>query len=119
LDFSDISKSPAVVELLRSVYEKVEDVEFYVGLFAEDHEPNTPLPPLLGKMVAVDAFSQALTNPLLSENVWPLQDKVFSVPGWKAITETSSLRDIIERNSTGLSPGEFVGMTRPGWKPVY
>lgn len=69
-DFSDISADPNVVGFLKTAYQKVGDVEFYIGLFAEETVKNSPLPPLLLRLVAVDAFSQALTNPLLSEHVF-------------------------------------------------
>jgi prostaglandin-endoperoxide synthase 2 len=47
-------------------------------------------------MVALDAFSQALTNPLLSENVF--NETTFSLEGMKIIEKTRSLREIVARN---------------------
>ena len=114
--FSDVSKNSNVVEFLKSAYESVDDIEFYVGLFAEDIDKNSPLPPLLRSMVAVDAFSQAFTNPLLSEHVW--KEETFSEAGWKVINETSNLRDILHRNvKGGLNGDVFIGMTHHDWKP--
>jgi prostaglandin-endoperoxide synthase 2 len=113
--FSDISSNQKVVDFLKNAYTNVEDVEYYIGLFAEDIDHNSPLPELLGKMVAVDAFSQALTNPLLSKHVW--NESTFTKEGWKEINETNSLRDILNRNSnTELRDNDFVGMTQPNWK---
>lgn len=110
-DFSDISSDGAVVALLQRIYHKVDDVEFYVGIFAEDPTP-PPLPPLIRRMVAVDAFSQALTNPLLSKYVF--NEDTFTREGMDMITNTSSLRDILQRNvADQLKPTDFVGMTRP------
>ncbi len=110
-DFSDISSDSAVVDLLRRIYHKVDDVEFYVGLFAEDPDTSSPLPPLIRTMVAVDAFSQALTNPLLSKHVF--NEDTFTGNGMDIIANTSSLKDILERNIPGeLKPTDFVGMTR-------
>jgi prostaglandin-endoperoxide synthase 2 len=68
--FSDVSKNRKVVDFLAKHYNTPDDIDFYIGLFAEDTEDNSPLPPLIQRMVAVDAFSQALTNPLLSEHVY-------------------------------------------------
>ena len=51
---------------LRDIYGHVGRIEFYVGLFAEDPRPGSDLPGLMGRMVGIDAFSQALTNPLLA-----------------------------------------------------
>ena len=113
--FSDISKNKKIVDFLKGAYKSVDDIDFYVGLFAEDIGKNTPLPELLNRMVAVDAFSQALTNPLLSEHVW--NEKTFSKEGWKVINETKTLRDILDRNvDGGLGDDVFIGMTQPGWK---
>jgi prostaglandin-endoperoxide synthase 2 len=48
--------------------------------------------------VANDAFTQALTNPLLARNVF--NDATFTKTGMKVIRETQSLQQIIARNST-------------------
>jgi prostaglandin-endoperoxide synthase 2 len=69
-------------------------------------------------MVAMDAFSQALTNPLLSRHVWgdpENQLATFTREGLDAIESTSNLRDVLARCSTGLG-SRFVGMTRPDWR---
>jgi prostaglandin-endoperoxide synthase 2 len=115
-DFADISGDSRVVDFLRNTYRRVEDIDFYVGLFAEDLVEDSPLPPLMLRMVAVDAFSQALTNPLLSRHVY--NEETFSTAGWKAIHSTGSLRDILDRN-TRFDPlvDLHIGMTLPGWKP--
>ena len=114
--FSDISKKSDVVEFLKNTYKSVDDIEFYVGLFAEDIDNNTPLPELLLRMVSIDAFSHALTNPLLSEHVW--KEETFTKAGWKLINETKTVRDILQRNvKGGLKDDVFIGMTQPGWKP--
>ncbi len=70
-------------------------------------------------MVAVDAFSQALTNPLLSQHIWgdfETREKTFDALGVAAIEETRSLRDVLARNAH-VPDDVFVGMTRQGWKP--
>ena len=113
--FSDISIKTEVVEFLKKTYRSVDDIDFYVGLFAEDIDNNSPLPELLTQMVAVDAFSQALTNPLLSEHVW--KEETFTKEGWKVITETKTIQDILDRNvDGGISEGVFIGMTQQDWK---
>jgi prostaglandin-endoperoxide synthase 2 len=62
------------------------------------------------RLVAIDAFSQALTNPLLSEHVF--NRGTFSKPGWKAIDETKTLRDIVVRNTAPGAVGDMrIGMT--------
>jgi prostaglandin-endoperoxide synthase 2 len=112
-DFEDVSTNPKVVAFLKKVYQRPGDIEFYVGLFAEDTVRNSPLPELILRMVAVDAFSQALTNPLLSEHVF--REDAFSTPGWDAIHTTSRLRDVVARNVPGGLGDVPIGMTQAGW----
>ena len=113
--FSDISKKTKVVKFLEKTYKSVDDIDFYVGLFAEDIDNNSPLPELLTKMVAIDAFSQALTNPLLSEHVW--KEETFTKEGWKIINETETIQDLLDRNvQGGIDDDLFIGMTQPSWR---
>jgi prostaglandin-endoperoxide synthase 2 len=69
-------------------------------------------------MVALDAFSQALTNPLLSEHVF--NAATFTDWGLKQIESTNSVFDLVARNVPGGVPPEMtrktVGMTRSDWK---
>ena len=111
--FNDISSNPAIAALLKDLYGAPDHVEFYPGLMAEDRVEDSPLPGLLLRMVAVDAFSQALTNPLLSEHVW--NEHTFTPWGFALIGATSKLGDILARNvqQRGATPIE---MTRPGWR---
>ena len=119
-DPAEKARLSALAARLQALYGEVDNVEFYVGLFAERPEKNGPLPDLVSSMVAMDAFSQALTNPLLSEHVWgnPNNRKLaFTDLGIDVFTKTRTLRDIVARNSTGLG-NRFVGMTRKAWKRV-
>ena len=103
---------------LRALYGEVDNVEFYVGLFAEPTEKNGVLPELMQAMVSMDAFSQALTNPLLSEHIWadPNSSRdVFTDIGLATITGTGRLRDVLARNAKGVGD-RFVGMTRADWR---
>lgn len=94
--FEQITGEPERQKVLRDLYGTPDRVEFYVGLFAEDVRPGSPLSPLIGRMVGMDAFSQALTNPLLSEHVF--NEQTFTREGWTIWHETSSLSDIVQRN---------------------
>lgn len=113
--FTDISSDPDVVRALATRYQHPRDVDFHVGLFCQDRVKNSPLPPIVLMFVALDAFSQALTNPLLSEHVF--KRSTFSGPGWSAINATTTLADILERNTEGGLGDAFVGMTRKEWVP--
>ena len=112
-DFDQISGDPVIQDGLRELYGDVDRIEFFAGLFAEDARPNSVLPSLIGRMVGVDAFSQALTNPLLAPRVF--NEQTFSPLGMEIIGSTGRLGDIVDRN-VPESPGRhFVTMTREGW----
>lgn len=114
--FEQITSDPDAVAVLRAAYEDPGDVEFYVGLCAEDTVKNSPLPPLILRMVGLDAFSQAFTNPLISQNVF--NASTFSEVGWKTIHQTTRLEDILRRNTGGQQPeAGSVRMTQRGWTP--
>jgi prostaglandin-endoperoxide synthase 2 len=98
--------------MLADRYGSVDDVEMYVGLFAEDVRPNSALPMVMGTMVAVDAFSQALTNPLLAKSIF--NTSTFSRAGKRAIARTSRLQDLVDRNTPGEDTKPLVTFTRTG-----
>lgn len=113
--FEAISSDPEVSAALNKHYDGPRDVDFHVGLFCEDRVPNSPLPNLILVFVALDAFSQALTNPLLSKHVF--KRSTFSGPGWSAIKRTETLRDVLDRNVAGGVGDTFIAMTRKEWVP--
>ena len=65
-------------------------------------------------MVGVDALSQALTNPLLAENIYNRQ--TFSDTGWDLIQSTNRLKQIVDRNIPASAPDYDVSLTRLDWK---
>jgi len=97
--FEQISGDPRVVDGLRRVYGDVDRIEFFVGLFAEEPLPRAAVPKLIGRMVAADAFSHALTNPLLAPAVF--NEATFSPQGMQSIRETSRLQHLLDRNAPG------------------
>jgi prostaglandin-endoperoxide synthase 2 len=112
------ARRAALAKRLEALYGTIENVEFYVGLFAEPRERNGPLPDLILAMVAMDAFSQALTNPLLSEHVFGDPENrilAFTPAGLAEIERTKCLRDVLARNASDLQD-RFVGMTRRDWQ---
>ena len=88
---------------LQACYGKagIDKIELFVGLFAEDVRSGNPLPTLMSVMVAVDAFSQALTNPLLAPGIYGAD--TFSPEGMQEIDSTRTLSDIVHRNIDGES----------------
>ena len=111
--FEDVSSDPQVQQGLRDLYGDVDAIEFYPGLFAEDVRRNAVLPPLIGRMVAIDAFSQAFTNPLLSPRVFNAE--TFSPLGWNLIRTTRTLSDLVHRNVPHRAHPLKVTMTRSDW----
>jgi prostaglandin-endoperoxide synthase 2 len=120
-DFNQMTGDPQRQKDLKAVYGTPDAVEFYPALFAEDVNDNTPMPGLLGGMVALDAFSQALTNPLLSEHVF--NAATFTDWGLEQIESTNSVFDLVARNLPGGVPPEMtrktIGMTRADWKREF
>ncbi len=112
--FADVSADRQVQTALAERYRTVDDVELYVGLFAEDVRPDAALPTLMGTMVGVDAFSQALTNPLLAEGVFG--EQTFSRAGLAAIEATHGLADIVHRNLAPSAAQPLVTFTRESWR---
>jgi prostaglandin-endoperoxide synthase 2 len=111
--FEDVSSDPRVQRGLRDLYGDVDAVELYPGLFAEDVRRNAVLPALIGRLVAIDAFSQAFTNPLLSPRVF--NPGTFSPLGWELIRTTRTLSDLVHRNVPDRGRPYAITMTRPDW----
>jgi prostaglandin-endoperoxide synthase 2 len=94
--FEQISSDPLVVSELRRIYSDVDRIEYFAGLFAEELRPRSTVPPLIGRLVAADAFSHALTNPLLSPLVY--HAGTFTTGGMEVIEKTATLADLLARN---------------------
>ena len=119
-DFDQMTGDPKRQADLKAVYGTPDNVEFYPALFAEDLNPNTPMPNLMGAMVALDAFSQALTNPLLSEHVFTAD--TFTEWGLQEIEKTNAVFDLLARNLPAGAPKldrRNYAMTRADWKRTY
>ena len=87
---------------LRRLYPNIDDVEFFVGLIAEAHPESSSFGETLFTMVAVDAFSQVFTNPLLASEV---HDVALGPEGIRIVNETNDLETIVRRNA---KPGTTV-----------
>jgi prostaglandin-endoperoxide synthase 2 len=96
--FADLTSNVVVRERLETLYHgDIESLEWYVGIFAEEYPDYLMMGELLTTMVANDAFTQALSNPLLARNVF--NEATFSFVGMQVINETKSLQQILARNS--------------------
>jgi prostaglandin-endoperoxide synthase 2 len=114
--FEEISDDPVIQNALERTYADVEDVEFYTGLFAETTIPGGVLPPLMLSMVAFDAFSQVLTNPLLAPQIY--NEQTFSETGWEIIQTTSTIAELVQRNSPCCFEERPVSFTRSDFRPT-
>jgi prostaglandin-endoperoxide synthase 2 len=114
--FREVNSDPKIHAELSAVYDSVDDVEFYVGLFAEESGLNDVLPPLVMTMVAFDAFSQALTNPLVAPRIF--NEATFSAAGMAILNEDQRISDLVHRNVPKPSKPYFVSLTRRGYRRV-
>jgi prostaglandin-endoperoxide synthase 2 len=95
--FGELTANLEVQRRLEALYGDIDRLEWYVGIFAEDYPDYMMMGELMTYMVANDAFTQALTNPLLARNVF--NDATFSKTGMKIIQATHSVAQIVARNS--------------------
>ncbi|MGA9857629.1 MAG: peroxidase family protein [Solirubrobacteraceae bacterium] len=95
--FDELTSDAQCKQRLKALYGDIDKLEWYVGIFAEEYPDYMMMGELLTYMVANDAFTQALTNPLLARNVF--NDETFTTTGMAIIADTSSLQDIVARNA--------------------
>ena len=95
--FEQLTSDEDVRKRLDALYGDIDKLEWYVGIFAEDYPDYAMMGDLLTRMVAYDAFTQALTNPLLARNVF--NEATFTQTGLDIIEETGTLQQIIVRNA--------------------
>ena len=95
--FEELTDDRELQRELKELYkDRIDDLEWQVGIFAEDHDEGFSLGRLMVRMVGYDAFTHALTNPLVS--IYVQNEKTFSKVGQFIIEETNSLADIVKRN---------------------
>ena len=93
----DFADGKAVADELKQIYkDDMDAVEFTVGLFAERRGESDSMPETLTRMVANDAFTHILTNPVLSTEVHC--PRTYSELGWDIVQKNSTLEDIVRRN---------------------
>jgi prostaglandin-endoperoxide synthase 2 len=100
-DWADLTSDVDVQERLAELYDDIDDLEWYVGIWAEDHPADQMMGDLLTTMVGYDAFTQALTNPVLAPQVFT--EATFTQAGMRIIGKTGSLQQILARNAADPS----------------
>ncbi|MEU3504616.1 peroxidase family protein [Streptomyces hundungensis] len=91
-----ITGDSRVQEALLDLYGGVDGIDLYVGLFAEEPEPGAIFGRLLERIISVDAFSEALNNPLLAPRLFA--PSTFSQEGFQVVRETRSFSGLVHRN---------------------
>ena len=94
--FEQLTADEDMRKKLDALYGDIDRLEWYVGIFAEDYPDGAMMGDLLTRMVAYDAFTQALTNPLLARHVF--NEATFTRTGLDIIRETETLHQIVIRN---------------------
>jgi prostaglandin-endoperoxide synthase 2 len=106
--FEALTGEKTMAARLRQLYGTIDRLEWFVGIFAEGYGERQMMGELLTTMVANDAFTQALTNPLLAEAVY--NEGTFGREGLEIVRTTKTLADVIARN-TGIRDPDLVGFT--------
>lgn len=100
---SDFAANAKVADALERLYGTADAVEFTVGLFAEKYGDEAIMGETIMRMVAYDAFTHILTNPVLATEINCVE--TFSSVGWEIIGQQASLAEIVRRN---CDPGKQV-----------
>ena len=95
--FEELTDDKELQQELKKLYNnQIDDLEWHVGIFAEKGNEGFMLGHLMTRMVGFDAFTHALTNPLMS--IYVQNESTFSKLGLSVIEETNTIADIINRN---------------------
>ena len=97
IEFKEFKDTDAASALQR-IYGDIDKVEFLPGIIAEQSldTQGSLFGTTMMTMVGHDAFTHALTNPLLSENV--LTEQHLTATGLNIVKDTASLQDLLKRN---------------------
>jgi prostaglandin-endoperoxide synthase 2 len=114
--FETITDDTDVRDALMSLYSNdIHQIEFVTGIYAEKRVSNGALGELMSYMVGIDAFSQILTNPLLSERNW--NEYTFGKTGWRMLQEPWSLDRLVKKYAPECKRDDlYVSLTRKDWE---
>lgn len=97
--FEDLTQDAELVSRLRATYGSVDNLEYLVGIYAEEGEDGVILGRLMARMVAYDALTQIYSNPLISSEIY--NERTFTKLGLQIIDSTTSLQVLVDRNTQG------------------
>jgi prostaglandin-endoperoxide synthase 2 len=93
-----LARDADTAKLLSSLYNSnVDAVELTVGLFAEHRDQSELMGETVTRMVAYDAFTHILTNPVLASEIY--NPASYSPLGWAIASEGAGLVEIVRRNA--------------------
>ena len=110
-----IGDQPFAEELiadLSRLYCDVNRVELFPGLFAEQHKGDVIMGDLMTSMVAYDAITQLMNNPMVSKNLYSAE--TFSEKGFQLLKKTSSFSQVARFVGLDLQPEDCTLGRRPG-----
>lgn len=96
-EFNQMTANKEVQEELKNLYGHPDNIEFYVGIFAEDPWENDLVPNTMRLYLAIDALSQVFTNPILAPRVY--NENTFSKVGMEIINQTQNVEQLVNRNT--------------------
>ena len=97
---------------LSRLYCDVNRVELFPGLFAEQHKGDVIMGDLMTSMVAYDAITQLMNNPMVSKNLYSAE--TFSEKGFQLLKKTSSFSQVARFVGLDLQPEDCTLGRRPG-----
>ncbi len=92
--FAELTGDDATAAELSALYASIDDLDLFVGLFAERHDPGAMTGGLLTRMVAFDAFTHIFGNPLVARGVFG--PETFSPEGMALIEATDRFRQVVD-----------------------
>lgn len=108
--FDQVTSDPALREQLKAVYESVDQIEYYVGIFAEDKDFGGIHGPFLATIGVGMTYSGIFASRLFDVDV--LNAEVLTPCGLKMAQEINYISDMTERH-TKLSPNTYMRFTVP------
>lgn len=87
--FADINPNQDIIDALHKHYKSVDEVEWYVGMLAENVQKNRLFPALLNRMLSSVAFSVIMLQPWLAPSIWSKREELLSPFGVERLDATT------------------------------
>jgi len=107
--FEDINSNQSVIHALRKHYKSVDEIEFYVGMMAEEVPADRLFPPLLNRILSAVAFNVIMLQLWLAPTIWSRRDELLTSFGRKRVDD-STIQTLIYRH---ISKEAYVSFFMP------